>query len=208
MMKRVGLFAASAIAVTSPACAATNVFLTYRSVEANFQTPKAPGTISRGLSGTGNIVFNRDLTDGTFGLSDITSFTLNHRLDALITAPAVALFATYDFDTSKLTAFDITISGGVLTAASWAFAPVPYTTSAFGVGFFPESVEYSLADKFKVYFHEPGKPRTLLATGIEGTLRSTSGAVPESSTWAMMVAGFGLMGAMLRRQSMRVVFPG
>lgn len=205
MSKRFGLLAAVAVVAAAPASAATSVFLTYHSVEANFQTPKATGTISRSLSGSGNIVFKHDLTDGTFGLSDIASFTLNHRLDALIASPPVALLALYDFDTSKLTAFDITISGGVLTAASWAFAPVPFTSSAFGVGFFPEAVEYSLADKFKVYFHEPGKSRTLLATGIEGTFRTTGIAVPESPTWAMLITGFGLVGITMRRRSMRVV---
>lgn len=34
----------------------------------------------------------------------------------------------------------------------------------------------------------------------------TSGAVPEPATWAMMIAGFGLVGGAMRRRSIKVAF--
>jgi len=197
-MKSLAFALALAATTAMPAAAATGVFFTYQSIEANFLQPKAPGVITRSQSGSGTLIFNRTLTDGVYGLSDVASFTLNHRLGATIVSPPVPLFGNFDFDKSKLSAFQVTIAGGVLTAANWAFNPVAPTSTSFNVGFFPESVEYSLANGVSVYFYEPGKPRTLLASNIQGTRRSFLVAVPESATWIMMIAGFGAAGLRVR----------
>ena len=42
-------------------------------------------------------------------------------------------------------------------------------------------------------------------TSLEG-LKVSVGKVPEPASWAMMLAGFGLIGATLRRKSVRVAF--
>jgi hypothetical protein len=42
-------------------------------------------------------------------------------------------------------------------------------------------------------------------TSAQG-LKVTGGAVPEPASWAMMLAGFGLIGGALRRKSVRVAF--
>lgn len=182
----------------SPAVAATNVLFNYSSVEADFIPPKAAGTLTRSLSGSGSILFKQDLTNGTYGLSDIASFTLDHRLAATLAAPPFAVSADYNFDTSKLKAFELVIAGGIVTAASWALDPVAWTTSMFNIGFFPQSVEFTFGQGYRVYFTEPGQPRTLLATGIQGSSVIRQSAVPENATWMMMIAGFGLVGASLR----------
>ena len=41
---------------------------------------------------------------------------------------------------------------------------------------------------------------------ISITLDSTNGAVPEPATWGLMIAGFGLVGAAMRRRSTKVAF--
>ncbi len=38
------------------------------------------------------------------------------------------------------------------------------------------------------------------STGLNFTVTSAAGAVPEASTWAMLIAGFGLTGAAMRRR--------
>lgn len=47
-----------------------------------------------------------------------------------------------------------------------------------------------------LFFNDPSENWHGIQIGIE----SVDGAVPEPSTWAMMIAGFGLMGAALRRK--------
>jgi PEP-CTERM motif len=42
--------------------------------------------------------------------------------------------------------------------------------------------------------------------GVDGILDNVSAAVPEPATWAMMIAGFGLAGAALRRRRVSVVY--
>lgn len=49
-------------------------------------------------------------------------------------------------------------------------------------------------------FGESAFLQILGATDGRYTVTVTSNAVPEPATWAMMIAGFGLMGATLRRQ--------
>lgn len=65
-----------------------------------------------------------------------------------------------------------------------------------------------------------GGPNSLVANsniGVDGrylftvrngsvTVPTTPGAVPEPATWAMMIAGFGLAGAALRRRNLAVTF--
>lgn len=41
---------------------------------------------------------------------------------------------------------------------------------------------------------------------FDGVGRVDTGAVPEPATWAMMIAGFGAVGATMRRRSTRVAF--
>ena len=43
-------------------------------------------------------------------------------------------------------------------------------------------------------------------TNVDGVLDNVTAAVPEPATWAMMIAGFGLAGAALRRRRVSVVY--
>jgi hypothetical protein len=45
------------------------------------------------------------------------------------------------------------------------------------------------------HFSNPGNP------GYEGIVTAASGGVPEPASWAMLIAGFGLVGAMQRRRT-------
>ena len=64
-MKTFAVCAAVALAtVSSSAIAATTFAFKFATVESDFIQPKAGGVITRQYSGTGNIVFNSNLTSG------------------------------------------------------------------------------------------------------------------------------------------------
>lgn len=46
---------------------------------------------------------------------------------------------------------------------------------------------------------------TSIADSITVTIQGRSGAVPEPATWAMMIAGFGALGGMMRQRRLRTV---
>lgn len=48
------------------------------------------------------------------------------------------------------------------------------------------------------------KGSTIGSNGFSGTATFSAAAVPEPATWGMMVVGFGLMGAVMRRRSVKL----
>ena len=50
----------------------------------------------------------------------------------------------------------------------------------------------------RIVVTDTGPPSAMLVSGLTGT--ASAGGVPEPASWALMIAGFGLAGAQLRRR--------
>ena len=199
--------AALGLAVLSPAAAMANTGIDY-TVQANsgdFVNP-APGLSGRYYSGSGTIAFTSSLTNGVYGLADIATFSLNLQLAIQLANPPGSpyLTADYEFSKSDLSAFSITMVGGVATAASWTLNPVAsyqHSSSVFDPA--AQSVDFQSGSDNGISFYVwPSGVKTLTATGdIEATFGEVAAGVPEPASWALMIGGFGLMGCALRRRS-------
>lgn len=167
-------FAAVAVAST-PASALVNVAFTYS--EAG--SPVATGTFgyADGLS-------------GVLGYGDLTSFS--------VTAGGV----TYNLaDVLPLTdyvyfAYDTSANTFITAADSCGFA---------GCGYTPSLSAINSSGSFGFFFTGAPGSFTEYSTAFGSpfdTLTLSTGAVPEPASWAMMIAGFGLVGAALRRRAL------
>ena len=203
-MNRFAMMAAIALSTaSSPAIAATSIAFTFVTVESDYLQPKAAGVITRQYSGTGNIVFNSDLTTGVYGIADIASFALNLRIDALI-SPApnlfVPIFADFKFGLADLNSFSITYNGGAPVFASFSTKPVVHYQSTPNFTPAPASIDFTSSDSRPLAINAyltPNVKTTFAKTGIQMV------AVPEPASWTMMIAGFGVLGGALRRRSTR-----
>lgn len=102
---------------------------------------------------------------------------------------------------------DLDLAGGatygfyVTDASSFS---VQYTNSAGAVGDVL-ATDGALAVKVgygvTAPFGDAASPRA-----FNGTLTYAAAVVPEPASWALMIAGFGLVGAAMRRRSVRVAF--
>jgi hypothetical protein len=202
-MKRSAFLVALALASTAvPAIAATNIAFTFVTTESDFLMPKAAGVVSRQYSGSGNILFNSTLTDGTYGLGDIAAFQLDLRIDAIITNPQPNISADFRFDLTKLNSFSITYSGGVPVGASFSTNPVLYYQSTAPFNPAPASVDFysAAAQPLTINAYLTPNVKTPFARTTIVTRITNTAAVPESATWAMMIAGMGLAGTALRHR--------
>ncbi|WEK41727.1 MAG: PEPxxWA-CTERM sorting domain-containing protein [Candidatus Sphingomonas colombiensis] len=129
-------------------------------------------------------------------------------------------FTTSD-DLATLIGFSITSS----TNSGWPYGSYTGTTYTFGnaTALFWNAAQGLSATfsnaKLNVFFNSP-----LTSTGTSlnqttsetekgynryltsGSVSAVAGAVPEPATWAMMIAGFGLVGAAMRRRAVKVRF--
>ena len=150
---------------------------------------------------------------------DFTSsqFNLTFSLNAPVT-PTTAIPGQY-FQASAPTA---TLNGSAATFPNLIFLNSGYSGNGghgiHGGGF---SYDSQFTDFFygaQLYTGSESAPVFVNGTynltgytnGVAGVLRisSSAGAVPETATWGMMIAGFGMMGASLRyrRRSSKVAF--
>ena len=84
------------------------------------------------------------------------------------------------------------------------------TTGVFSTGFgnaafrtFRLSFTAAEAGEFRPVFYSFGYTSALLIDNVSVSVAAPAAAVPESSTWAMMIIGFGLVGAGLRQRARR-----
>jgi hypothetical protein len=128
-----------------------------------------------------------------------SDWTLVGRFDALTTA-GIGAVTLLDIDDLDLAA-GATYGFYVTDAGSFS---VQYTDSTAAVGDVLAS-DGALAVKVgygvTAPFGDASSPRA-----FNGTLTYAAAAVPEPASWALMIAGFGLVGAAMRRRSVRVAF--
>ena len=143
------------------------------------------GTLDvRNVTGTGTLdVFvtrdnlNTNYSPATF----LSSFTINS-----LTAGTTVLQRTYVDDNNGK--FAKAPGGGITLVGSQSFTSVVAGTTK--IGYAPVTGAYSVTERYTV------------TAGTGGSARSTIDmtAVPEPASWAMMITGFGFMGALMRRR--------
>ncbi len=80
----------------------------------------------------------------------------------------------------------------------YVWATLGVLRSGFGVTDASNTFNVTIAPEYQAQVHAELAPSLALADG--GNLAIVTAVVPEPSTWAMMIAGFGAAGAMLRRR--------
>jgi PEP-CTERM motif len=87
------------------------------------------------------------------------------------------------------------VDAGATLAASWASGrPLAAYNAAHNVAY------VSLYPNVAQYGHATGDYRRLFANALAFTGSPSVGAVPEPASWALMIAGFGLVGSAMRRR--------
>ena len=92
----------------------------------------------------------------------------------------------------------LSFAGGAVISGDTISATVPYALLA-STGFTPQSYTFGFWSRVRV---TPGLDGTNneIADFLQGSGSLTAGPVPEPATWLMMLLGFGLMGAAMRRK--------
>jgi hypothetical protein len=104
---------------------------------------------------------------------------------------------------------DVELAGGTtygFYVTDTRFFSVQYTDSAGEIGDVlaaDDALAIRVGYGVSGLFGEASSPRAFNGTLSYATV---AGAVPEPASWALMIAGFGLVGAAMRRRSVRVAF--
>lgn len=168
------------------------------------------GQLITSIDGVGSFSFRPagggDFTpqSGTFGLADLATFSLD--TGSIFTFSQVnpsgfPASAFYSYGLSDLTSFSATFADGILTALSFDTpALFPVSTTGGTAQTFP-------AQRFRVTGVGIDGAQTLNAAGdILSSGQIEIAAVPEPATWALMIIGFGMVGASLRSRRRRFSF--
>lgn len=182
--------AGSAHAVTIPAGTASFSYL--------FTPTVTTGATTGTYSGTGAI-FATSATGGYtgatgFGTTD-GSFTFSNTVGTTVAAalPFFFTFGDYTFSVSSLETIGYTVSGSGASSNTAISLYLLGTTIANGFTATPSSVTLQLNSTGGSAF------------GASATLANPpSLAVPEPATWALMLGGFGIMGATMRGSRRKV----
>lgn len=198
-LKATVLAAAFAVASASaPAWAATDFTFQFDGVglfDDQF-LPLGDGPITPPVLGTGNFTSASDLAPGTYDLSSLSGFTFTFTVngdtytEADIVTPLDGV------------AIRITDTGGGIERLF--FTESGSASSNTG----PNGGSLDLSDGTNFLSFEPtsfGGNYLYQETGSAGRYLALSSAVPEPSTWAMMVLGFGAIGLRLSRRPRRAI---
>jgi hypothetical protein len=113
-------------------------------------------------------------------------------------------------DLAKVTFFfdDAQGAGGVFLPGSLSFdfgsgyvLGTPTITSQGNLGVYTYDFTNISADSFKVRIDSDQEWVMLTEVDFEGTLTPAIAPIPEPASWAMMLGGFGLVGAVMRRRA-------
>jgi len=194
----IAMISTTALAVaTLAATSAAATTIHFNADATSFVFPAGPGVTSRSITLTGVVSYPSGLPDGTYGLGLGATWSID--LHRAFTTATDSFWADYHFSTADLSALSITFSGGLpaADAGTFTFTPKlpdsfnnPVLGSAMGITLLAGGVD----EPWRFYIDQ-----TLVARG-EGSVTSVSSGVPEPESWGMMVAGFGLTGALARRR--------
>ncbi len=198
-LKAVVLIAAVTIAAAAPASAATNFTFQFDGVglfDDDFM-PLGDGPITPPVIGSGSFTSATDLAPGTYDLSSLSGFTFTVTVngdtytDADITTPLDGV------------SIRITDVGGGIERLFFTESGTADSNAGLNGG------SLDLSDGTNFLSFEPssfGGNYLYQETGSAGRyLALSTAAVPEPSTWAMMVLGFGALGFGLRRRSRALI---
>lgn len=177
---RAGLFSACATLSLSAAAHAA----TYTYTGDDFNSFSLPSAYTAADKVTGSITLTSALADNLTSFvsvpaASITSFSFSDGLQTISNANATGSAFAFKTDaTGKITAWQVTVLIGSVASDSIATVDFPGVLGVFDDGVFENSV---------------GSNRNLAGTWTGG-----GPAVPEPATWAMMLAGFGGLGAAMR----------
>ncbi len=73
---------------------------------------------------------------------------------------------------------------------------------AFDISGLTSNAFFSIGDNFYSVNLATGAGSFIGGVGVEGLTGLTAGAVPEPASWAMLIAGFGLVGGAMRRRTL------
>jgi len=177
----VGL-AASAQATTIPAGTAGFVWTASPTIDTTAGTFAGSSLFT--TSATGGFAGSEGAgsSSGTLSFSNVVGTTLDAALANFIN------FGDFAFSVSKVTTQGYVNAGGSISASLYLLG----TTIADGFEATPNSVTLT-------FNSTGGSPFTASAT-LSNPPSDVTPAVPEPATWAMMLGGFGLIGAAMRRR--------
>lgn len=214
MLKKASLAALASIALATPASAATIIFQT------TWEADQVPGGPTPGTF----IIYNNPPATSVAGWTPETQIELQNNA-AGAPAPGVGGSVFAELDADRNSSMSRLIGPGVYTL-SYLYSPrpgVPQSSNGIGVtiggstiaqtevsGLFGSGTAWSQMNtqEFTV-----GAGGALLRFSANGTSDSYGGyvdnitliqSVPEPSTWAMFILGFGVLGAGLRRRNAQV----
>jgi PEP-CTERM motif len=173
----------------------------------------APAILAAGAANAAPIVYNVSLpspstwtlsgtitTDGTIGalsLADITAFDLtatnSSTTSSCISGSGCVLFGSSAFS-------------GSATQLTWDFDESPQPEAAFSapsgafICFGPSSGDCAFGNQGNVAAYSDAGNTAQTYTGVQVLGRVATAAVPEPSTWAMMIFGFGVLGGVMRQR--------
>lgn len=189
-MSRVSALCAAAALTLAGPVSATTFTLAY-SGAVSFQPPNFGGTVRLDETGNGRLTLDTTLSDISLaaGLSDF-SFTTDLQETVLpVNQPSTTFSAgSVTYGLADLSSFDATLVNGAITSLS-------FQTKA-------KSVYYGGGSTVSFYDFDGSGGSLLHAGGPSplGSIRVTPPAVPEPASWATMLAGFGVIGGVVRRR--------
>ena len=167
--------------------------------------------------GVGNMLvvdytFTTNGTIGSLSGADITGWTLQFNYNGniqnlsgtgidLVYGPNTGLFATptdlnFDFTDTGARGFQV---------GSAVIGSLDFSTSGNEIISPPGT---TLIPQITTFYFNPSLGAVFggynTKTGVEVIGTATAGGVPEPSSWAMLIAGFGLTGAAMRRKARRI----
>lgn len=195
---KLAFLVAGSLVLSTPSHAATQIPFTVQDVTF---IGTVPNIISRTLSGSGQFTFNEVIQNKTVSLSDLDSFVgdFTYTLNFI---GGSSLIGNYHFTEADLSFLSSTFAGYLPSNFFMESSPLSPASGTLTV---PLSLSINApvvpsdSDGFSVFAYPNGVKTLIANVSIDANVVGIPGAVPEPSTWAMMLVGFGLVGAALRK---------